>query len=128
MPRILHRLVALTLVLLWMPATMCCALESADVKAACTEGGCCQEESETPDACGVIESGQYQGAVSVIKVVPGVSTVGAWLIWARAIALGWEPSEAVMAADAARPRDWVPIWPFERRAAAPAHAPDSLIA
>jgi hypothetical protein len=127
MPRSLHRLVALALVFLWMPATMCCALEAAELKAPCTEGGCCQEEEgKIPDVCDVLESGKFQNSGPSVKVEPPVSTVCACLICAREIALALQPREAVAEADTARPRDWVPTWQFERRAAAPAHAPDSL--
>jgi hypothetical protein len=80
------------------------------------------------DGCNLIEEGNYNSAVASVKVMPRIAIVGACFICVREFAPDLATADAIFVSEIARPRDWVPIWQFERRAAAPAHAPDSLIA
>ena len=124
-----YRIVALCLATLWLPATLCCAVEAAGWEVLCSNESCHEgEPGEVLDGCSVVEEGGYQSAVSNLKVAPPTADLCACLICLRALELGLEAQRAVVVAETTRPRDWVPIWQFERRAAAPAHAPDSLIA
>jgi hypothetical protein len=130
MTRTLSRIVALCLALVWLPATMCCALEAAGVEALCSSDACHDKDStEMPlDGCSVVEDGDYQSAVSLLKIARPVGTLLEYLSSFRVVELEVQRQEAVLVAETARPCEWLPVWHFERRAAAPAHAPDSLIA
>ena len=123
----LHRFIALCLVLIWGPATMCCALEAADLAVLCSDGTCHSDDAHAPlDGCHVLESGDYQSVIPTLKTAPPATFVCACLLCLREI----EPSEnsgTQLIREPDRPRDWTVTWQFERRAAAPAHAPDSLI-
>jgi len=125
----LHRLIALCLVLLWGPATMCCALEAAGIESVCADGNCHSADGAkaSADACNLLESGDYQGVNSTIKASVPVSFVCDWLIWLKSV-MDLSPAEGLAVASAdERPRDWTVRWHFERRAAALAHAPDSQL-
>lgn len=128
MRRPLHRLVALCLALLWGPATMCCALEAAGFEALCSEAACHSEESATTplDGCGIVESGKYQSVTPTIKTAPPAVLACAWLACVHDLvtAPGRTALPSIDASD--HPLDWLVTWQFVRRAAAPAHAPDSL--
>lgn len=95
----------------------------------CCSQGSCHDDSKTPtDNCSLLEGGHYQGAVSLVKIAPAMVQKCACLICLRPVAPKAELNAVVFVTDIARPRDWIPIWQFERRAAAPAHAPDSSVA
>lgn len=130
MTRTVYRLVALCLALVWGPATMCCALETAGLDALCSDASCHENGSgnETTGGCCVLEDGNYQSTVSTLKVAPSLTAHCVCFICVKSFAPELEIREAAVVSAIGRPRDWVPIWQFERRAAAPAHAPDSLIA
>jgi hypothetical protein len=119
-------LIAICLMALWWPATLCCALEGAGWDVLCSSESCHEgDATEGPDGCNAVEEGRYQGAVSTVKVAPPVLEICVYLICAYAQEVGLESPPA---ADFTRPCDWIPAWQFERRAAAPAHAPDSSLA
>jgi hypothetical protein len=127
-----HRFVALILALVWGPATMCCALEAAGWNILCKGGAGhdCTPDSTKNDGCnGVgVENGKYQNSVPSIKVALPVTELCSCLICLRTFEPEPESQQAAVVREIAQLRDWVPIWQFERRAAAPAHAPDSLSA
>jgi len=128
MARNLHRLIALCLLLVWGPATMCCALDAAGAESLCASETCHSPDKEKApgDGCNVLESGDYQSVFSTTKVAPSATFICACLICLRADV---EKSAEVVAVELAaieRPRNWTVRWHFERRAAALAHAPDSL--
>lgn len=129
MPRNVQRLIALCLILIWGPATMCCALEAAGVENLCASEDCHSPNSANAplDGCNIVESGDFQGVVPTFKTAPSVTFICACLICLKAAV---EAPGAVEFAvrDNERPRDCTVGWHFERRAAALAHAPDSLIA
>lgn len=130
-----YRLLSVFFVALWLMATQHCALEAAGLFAdhgtAEASGGCCGAKAKgcETDGCKTIEDGQYRSEARLVKAVaPDLTSSGCLLCVHLLLA---EPK--VDAAFAVKDRwneapDWVPSWQFERRAAAPAHAPDSLIA
>lgn len=108
---------------------MCCSLESIGLeilqsKAECEDSG--PTKAATDGSC--IEGGHYQSANASIKIALPVSALCTCFICARPFISESDLHPAVVVAELARPRDWIPIWQFERRAAAPAHAPDSFTA
>lgn len=126
----LYRIIAVCLAVAWVPETMCCRMEAVGWDILC-ETPCCDENAaaeKANDGCSELEGGHYQSTSPSIKIAPSVATLCAYAICLRESDEDFETRQAAMAAEIARPRDWVPIWPFERRAAAPAHAPDWLIA
>lgn len=132
MIRTSQRIVALLLVFAWGPATLCCALEAAGWNILCTGGASrdCTSDHATNDGCnGVgVENGSYHSSVPSIKIALPVTELCSCLICLRAFETEPESQHAAVVREIAQLRDWVPIWQFERRAAAPAHAPDPLSA
>lgn len=130
MRRTLYRIIALFLALAWGPATMCCALEAAGWGVLCSSEACHDESADeaTTDGCDLVEDGRYQSSIPSARIAPPLGSCCAGLICAGFKVQLQHHSIIVMRAEIGRPRDWVPIWRFERRAAALAHAPDSLIA
>ena len=129
MPRVLQRFVALFLVAVWLPVTLCCTAEAAtgDRFSLCAEG--CDDKAPAGaerDGCQIVEDGKYSGTVAQIKVSAPAACL--CLICLHETAAAVSAAATPESGYARHPRDWVPIWQFERRAAAPAHAPDSLIA
>lgn len=126
-----YQLVALVLATVWLPATLCCALEAAGAEVTCANESCHDTTDRSNiDGCSVVEDGRYHPGVAAIKVAPvglDVPALSMSTLGLRASAHAAEVRHAAELADAERPRDWVPVWSFDRRAAAPAHAPDSLI-
>ena len=127
--RALYRFMAVSLALLWVPAMMACALEAVGWDFMCSTP-CCGDEADekAPVAtCSVVENGHYVTAAASVKVSPTVVALCTGCICLRA---PMEPpttgAARLLTGESQRPRDWVPVWQFERRAAAPAHAPDSL--
>ncbi len=127
-----YQLVALGLATFWLPVTLCCALEAAGGEAICVNDACHDAADDSAkDGCRLVEDGRYHPAVALIKVVPpavDLSALAMGMMRLRTLENALEDRHAAVLAEAERPRDWVPVWQFERRAAAPAHAPDSLIA
>lgn len=127
MLRTLYRFMAISLALLWVPASMACALEAAGWDFMCSTP-CCDDEADekAPVAtCSVVENGDYVTPTAAMKVSPTVVALCTCCICLRA-PITILPESGQIIGDTARPHDWVPVWQFERRAAAPAHAPDSL--
>jgi hypothetical protein len=125
-----YQIVALCLAALWLPVSMCCAFEAASGEALCPSASCHSEDEgdgATKDGCNVIEDGQYQPTVSTIKIAPPIADLCARVLCSHALKVEAEAQHLSVVAETSRPLDWVPVWQFERRAAALAHAPDSLI-
>lgn len=124
-----YKIVALCLATLWLPVVLCCALEAAGVQVICA-GADCHETTDRAanDGCNIVEDGAYNPALAPIKIAPPAIDVCACVICSRALEEPREMASGLVLAATERPRDWVPIWQFERRAAAPAHAPDAVIA
>ena len=128
MPRLLFKLTALCLALIWMPVTLCCMAEAASEEAFSLCADRCGDDdgAEERDSCALVEDGDYSSSISQLKVpAPAEAACLHILHVARIADIASLDTTAVRAAEIRRPRDWVPIWQFERRAAAPAHAPDS---
>jgi hypothetical protein len=131
MSRFVLRLFALGLALLWVPVTGHCRMEALGL-----EFGACGQDchgDRTPDgipdavcgeACDLVESGLYKSGVEPLNVAPA-----AWfalnLFFAVQPATDTAIEPRIYPADETRPRAWLRQWHFVRRAAAPAHAPDS---
>jgi hypothetical protein len=110
---------------------MCCALEAAGWEIMCSDDSCHESDSAktaAADGCNAVEDGAYQSAIPSLKVAPSFAALCVCFICIRPFEPELETEHALFVSEIARTRDWVPVWQFERRAAAPAHAPDSLIA
>ena len=109
---------------------MCCAIEAAGFDVLCSNDAChdSSPRKATNDGCCVVEDGNYQSTVSPVKVAPPLIAHCVCFICVKAFAPELEIREAAVVSEISRPCDWIPIWQFERRAAATAYAPDSLIA
>lgn len=129
MPRHLHRLIALCLALVWGPVTMCCALEAAGLEVFCSDETCHSDGAATPPShgCSVVESGKYQASAPTTKAAPSALFICACLAELRAD-IAEPDNRRFGVAQRESPQDWIVRWQFVRRAAALAHAPDSLIA
>ncbi|HEX2101434.1 MAG TPA: hypothetical protein VHF69_12255 [Candidatus Synoicihabitans sp.] len=126
--RLLFRIVALYLAVVWLPATMCCSLEAAEAAVLCPTSVCCDDshgdEGGAAEACNDVEAGRYQAATSEVKVPPAVPTVETLLtVWIDLASIEG-PATRRCAGDEDAAREWIAAWQFTRRAAAPAHAPD----
>lgn len=131
MPRILYRLLALVLALGWVPAATCCSIQAAGFDVPCSNVECDHGPSEAASACddcNVAAEGLYQRTGPLTKLAPQLTMVCACLVCIPSLDAALENEQASFTAEAERTRGWVPIWQFERRAAALAHAPDSLTA
>jgi hypothetical protein len=113
------------LALFWVPATGHCLIETLGLEiASCIES--CHDKGPvgaTHDGCDVVESGLYKSGANTIKVAPSVVTLCACLICLHTPELDIESGPGVATVDTVRPRDWVPAWHFERRAALSPRAP-----
>lgn len=119
------KIVAASLLLLWMPATSHCALESVGLlphAVGCVGGG----SHCGGDACKIIETGLFKQTTVQIKAIPPeflfcTCFLCLQLIWAS------PPSLVAVSdftpVDFEGPPDWVARWSFEHRAALPARAP-----
>jgi hypothetical protein len=109
---------------------MCCALEAAGVENLCASEDChLSNGTNAPlHGCNIVESGGFQSVVPTFKTAPSATFVCACLICLKPAAEAPADVEFAVIRDYERPRDWTVRWHFERRAAALAHAPDSLIA
>ena len=130
MLRVLHRLTALGLALIWLPVTLCCTAEAAvDGFSLCAEA-CADKttDGKAADNCQIVEDGKYTASLTPIKVSAPVVFACASLPSDTVHA--WPPPRAPepSAGASGEPPDWIPGWQFERRAAAPVRAPDPLSA
>lgn len=126
MSRRLQRLVALCLLLVWGPAVLCCAMEAAGWGGFCEDAACHADHAAqvAGDSCNAVESGNYQSVVPVLKLTPALAVLRVCFIPVPEPAVAATPEPWAGGFD--RPHDWLVRWQFVRRAAAPAHAPDSL--
>lgn len=128
--RLFFRFAAIYLAAFWVPAAMCCNLESLGVSELCPVGEkqCCADADEPAEntACNPVEAGHVQPSLGEIKVSAPMLTVNVWAdVVLAALADAIAPVEPPTDYSACgQPEDWVPRWSFDRRAAAPAHAPD----
>ena len=131
----LHRLIALIVAALWLPAVVHCGVEALDLSAA-PEDRCCEHEPAAADGaggacladhCGVFDEGHFRGGEAADPVDAPVRLALAWVAqgWLRCEpqarlepASGWPPGVAECAA----------AWVFVRRAAPWANAPDLRVA
>lgn len=135
MHRLAFRLLALCLALSWVPVTAHCRMEALGLDFASCGEGCHSDQADRhdsagacQDACDLLESGFYKSSVDPVKVAPA-TWVQAFLLCLHVPAP--DPAAAGPSGgpiDRQRPREWVTQWQFVRRAAAPAHAPDPLLA
>jgi len=124
----LKTVVAMVLLVIWMPATMCCALERAGVS---FFDKCCADETshDTPQppctdkSCCLLESGRYTAQITPpVAVVP--LDVVALVPWA----LVDTPQRPQLAFDFSNlaPPDLRVTWQFSCRTALPPRAPSFL--
>ena len=126
----LLKIIALLLATLWLPATVHCQLETLglDTLFACAgDDGAAHADGKgcTDDGCQTIESGQVAVAKSRIEVAAPALFACASLFCLFEVAAPDVASEFV----ASRQDETLPLrrtWQFDRRAALPARAPDSL--
>lgn len=130
--RLLHRVFALMLAALWLPAVAHCGMEAIGEQT--EERGCCTHESDTPEAsqgacvadhCGVFDEGHYRAdGESEASLLPPVAVLAdlceLWLD-VRSGSRGDEPS-----AWPGPPVACSRLWMFEQRAAPLANAPGLL--
>ncbi|MBI2517222.1 MAG: hypothetical protein HYV95_09935 [Opitutae bacterium] len=122
------KLMAVLLMALWLPATMCCSLEAAGLKVG-QSSACCDDEDTTKpvkDNCRVVEDGHYVNAVPAIKVIPALTAITLFEIPIFPLCIEPQIQEIAARCKIAESRDWIPIWQFDRRTAAPANSPDLL--
>lgn len=121
-------LLALALALVWVPVAMCCEMAAAGWEITCCDASCDDEGPATAHvACdSPAQDGHVESLVQALKLAPAMALLDGWHD---------RPAAAVMKAGAeppcvgreSRPLAWVNTWQFERRAAAPAQAPDPLL-
>ena len=133
MSRLSRMILALTLALLWLPATVHCGLEAAGLLEHVET--CCHDEhpSETDSApahcgtgnCGVVESGDYQPAHNLLKVSAPVAVLCfSNLIELVPVAVIDPVIEA--SEEAESPPEIRRTWHFVERAAPSPRAPSSV--
>ena len=116
-------ILAALLLLLWMPATSHCALESAGLL---LHGlGCASGKSHCEgDGCKVIEEGLFKQTTVPAKAIPPAVLSCTCFICLQLVAL---PTLVAISDFAPRdfdvPKVWMTSWEFERRTALPSRAP-----
>lgn len=129
-----HRFLSLLLVAFWFLATQHCVLEAAELFSddhASASAGCCSKQAAgcEKDGCKAVEDGQYRAGAGAVKTgAPDALPQGSLLCAHLRLALAESDPRPTEKSRWHMAPDWVPAWQFERRAAAPAHAPDPLIA
>lgn len=125
-PRLL-KLAACLLLAVWLPATLHCRLEAADIHLRGVthedhEHSTAHHEACREDACHALESARYTGAVSLLKVPPpALDALAAPPAFLRVPERGDEsPLSPVRHPP---PADATVTWQFEFRAAPPGRAP-----
>jgi len=120
-----NRILCLLVAFLWVPLTQHCDLEAIGALAdQCAKSGGNLQDHCRSDACSIVESASYRGDSSQLKVSRPALTASVCNAWVQVARVMVEKFERVPVNAVERPQDWVPVWSFERRAAAPAHAPD----
>ena len=120
------------LAVFWLFATQHCALEAAGIllqqceQEAESDG--CGGAKHASDGCETVESGEYQGSAGVTKVAPPITIFFVCLLCLPAAGEEFHSLPVIHEGDIGLPLDWVPSWPFERRAALPPGAPFSSFA
>jgi hypothetical protein len=123
-----YRLFALCMALLWVPVTAHCRMEAAGLEFAPCAAPCHDQAPANTDGCDVVEGGLYKNVTDPLKVAPSITMLCACFICLPVSEPDALSGPGIATPEGARPLEWVPTWSFARRAAAPAHAPDSLIA
>lgn len=138
MSAVRNKLLSVLLLAFWLVATQHCGLEAAGLFSShsgesAAVGCCASNEHEkksgcVSDGCELVESGHYRTDLGAKLVVPALAPCFCVLCTHFCVAPP-EPEVLLVATDRVELASaWVPVWQFERRAAAPAHAPDPLIA
>lgn len=126
-----NRFLSLLLVTFWFLATQHCVLEAAELFSDHAHG-CCSTQEATGcemDGCKAVEEGQYRTDAKTLQAsAPDLAVVALLLCPRLLLAPPSSDADFVASERQHAAPEWVPTWQFERRAAAPAHAPDSLIA
>jgi hypothetical protein len=128
--RRIHRLIALLLAALWLPAVAHCGMETLGKVA--EERGCCSHESDTSaatadgcvaDHCGVFDEGHYKAESGASVVVP--MPLLAWSFTLPEIWMDFGPELPARVPDswATPPEELTRRWMFELRTAPLANAP-----
>jgi hypothetical protein len=121
----LRRLVAVLLLSLWLPATLHCALEAADIHIAIVchdhDTQAASENHCADDSCHAIESASFT-VFSLTKLV-GTATL---LVVARLAEPIELPPDGVRPERTDVPRELQRSWQFSTRAAPPTRAPSRL--
>jgi hypothetical protein len=124
------QIVTVCLLAFWLVATQHCGLEAAGFFGDHDDGSECCATSDgcANDGCATVEDGDYGfNHESLTIASPQTFTCFHLVCWSIL-----PPRQGVPGGISLRrfqhPPEWVPVWQFERRAAAPAHAPDSSIA
>ena len=135
MKRLMFRLFAFCMALSWVPATAHCRLEALGMDFAACSASCHgetssdhEDETASKDGCDLIENGFYKASVDAVKVPPPAAALCLGLLCLHVQKPEPDTGSLIAPVAAERPQEWVTQWTFVRRAAAPAHAPDSLFA
>jgi hypothetical protein len=124
--RFLHRIVALVLLAVWLPATQHCAFDTIlNVESDFCETACAHENgSAHADFCTVVESGDYTLTTTLAHApAPSLTTLACLGCVHATLLLAATPlAPPTWAKD--DPAGWVPAWAFAARAALPARAPN----
>jgi hypothetical protein len=121
--RKLWGLFSLLLIAVWLPATLHCNLEAADVVPRTCADACYSGDKVSSDSCGVLEGGIAKAQSDAAKVSAPILLAGGPFIDLQIYVL-LPPLDSAKAVPAfARPLDWVTTWHFVRRAAPPSRAP-----
>ena len=121
------------LVLTWMLATNHCEIHAiggvVETTQAAIDLQCCPDNPiEVRSLCDTNESDSYRGASGNAKAGPPVlATLGYEHQAAHRPTLSKCLDSRFVESESEPSANWIPKWQFDRRAAAPAHAPDSVI-
>ena len=121
--RRLRSIIAIALLVIWLPATLHCELEWSGVFGdcyGCHELGDTSGQDTDADGCAIVEGGAFGLSGSVLVKVPdaGWSLVFAALVAPTPETLVDRPNDLT-----AGPADVVRVWQFVERAAPPCRAP-----
>lgn len=128
--RSLHRLIALVLLALWLPATSHCAITTVvglvndHCEAVCAHDGVDTEGHLANDACATVEDGAIKPALAAPHAPAPSLTVLVCLSRAHAALLAEARPPARPTWSAAHPDAWMPERHLVSRAVAPARAPN----
>lgn len=126
----LRRLIALVLLVLWLPATSHCAIETVlgvvneHCEAVCSHEGVDTKGHPANDACATVEDGAIKPAASGLHLPPPTLSVLACLdlVHAGLLAAARPLARPTWSSD--HPDAWVPARHVASRAVAPARAPN----